>query len=127
MLGIYIAVGAVIGALLRWQLALTMNAIFPTSPLGTLLVNILGGFLIGIFMGVTKDQIYISEPVRLMIVTGFLGSLTTFSTFSAETLNLIMHEQYFWSGVMVSGHVLGSLAATFIGMYFVRFFGFVWS
>jgi fluoride exporter len=117
-----IGIGAALGALLRWWLGLKLNTVFPTIPLGTLSANIIGGFLIGIFMGMTKDHAYISENVRLAITTGFLGGLTTFSTFSAETVNLIAHREYFWSSFMVIGHVAGSILATICGIYTTKLF-----
>lgn len=127
MIGLYIGIGAALGAVFRWYLSLSLNSIFPTIPMGTLFSNILGGFLIGMFMGITKGNVYISETMRLMIVTGFLGGLTTFSTFSAETVNLITNQQYLWSVIMITGHVLGSIFATVLGIYFIKFFVFIWS
>jgi fluoride exporter len=127
LIGLYIGIGAALGAVFRWYLSLSLNSIFPTIPMGTLFSNILGGFLIGMFMGITKGNVYISETMRLMIVTGFLGGLTTFSTFSAETVNLITNQQYLWSVIMITGHVLGSIFATVLGIYFIKFFVFIWS
>lgn len=115
-----ISIAAVLGALLRWWLGLTFNSIFPTLPLGTLAANLIGGFLMGVFMGVTRGHTFIPEAARLGIATGFLGSLTTFSTFSAETVNLISNQEYLWTGVMIIGHVAGSLLATIFGIYTVK-------
>ncbi|NGX28992.1 MAG: putative fluoride ion transporter CrcB [Candidatus Anoxychlamydiales bacterium] len=115
-----ISIGAAIGALLRWGLGLSMNHLFPTIPLGTLSANLIGGFLMGVLVALTKDVRFISETMKLALFTGFLGSLTTFSTFSAETVNLLTHQQYFWSSIMIIGHVAGSLFATFLGLYVVR-------
>lgn len=77
----------------------------------------------GIFMGIVKDHIFLSEGLRLLIAVGFLGSLTTFSTFSAETVSLLLTGQYIWTGVLVIAHVVGSLVATILGLYLVR----IWS
>jgi len=119
-----ICIGASLGALLRYGLGLSMNSIFPTMPLGTFFANILGGFLMGIFMGVTKDHSFFPDTMKLAITTGFLGSLTTFSTFSAETVNLITHGQYLWSSIMIISHVAGSIFATFLGLYSVKVFSY---
>ena len=83
-----ICAGASIGAILRWWLGSMLNPIFPSIPLGTLAANIVGGFLMGIFMGLIRNHLFLPEPARLAITTGFLGGLTTFSTFSAETVKL---------------------------------------
>lgn len=115
-----ISIGAALGALLRWWLGSTMNSIFPTIPLGTLAANVIGGFLIGVVMAITRGHVFIPETARLAITAGFLGSLTTFSTFSAETVTLLSHQQYFWSCMIVIGHVAGSILATICGMYTVK-------
>ena len=119
---ISITIGAALGALLRWWLGLKMNAIFPTIPLGTLAANVMGGFLIGVFMGITRNHMFIPEAARLAITTGFLGGLTTFSTFSAETVMLVAHQEYLWASLIVIGHVAGSILATICGIYSVKFF-----
>jgi CrcB protein len=112
-----ISVSASLGALLRFWLGTSLNSIFPTIPLGTLAANVIGGFLMGIFITVTKNHVYIPEVARLTIATGFLGGLTTFSTFSAESVTLLFHGQYFWFIAIILGHVVGSIAATILGMY----------
>lgn len=117
---LFISIGASLGALIRWWLSLTMNAIFPTIPLGTLAANIIGGFLMGVFMGITRGHAFIPEAARLAVATGFLGGLTTFSTFSAETVTLISNQEYFWTCAIVIGHVAGSLLATICGIYTVK-------
>jgi CrcB protein len=117
-----ISLGAVFGALLRWWFGMKLNSIFPTIPLGTLAANIIGGFIIGIFMSLSKNHSFIPEAARLAIITGFLGSLTTFSTFSAETVTLLSHREYLWSAVIIILHVAGSILATIFGIYIVKFF-----
>ncbi len=117
---LFICIGASLGALLRYGLGLSMNSIFPTMPLGTFFANILGGFLMGIFMGLTKDHVFFPDTMKLAITTGFLGSLTTFSTFSAETLTLLTHGQYLFSSIIIISHVAGSIFATFLGLYAIK-------
>jgi CrcB protein len=112
--------GAVLGALLRWWLGGMLNPIFPSIPLGTLAANLMGGFLMGIFMAVTKNYPFLPEALRLAITTGFLGGLTTFSTFSAETVTLLSHQEYLMTAIIMIGHVAGSILATIFGIYTVR-------
>ncbi|MFZ4773641.1 MAG: fluoride efflux transporter CrcB [Chlamydiia bacterium] len=119
-----IGIGATLGAWLRWWFGLTMNSIFPTIPLGTLTANILGGFLMGLFMALTRNHAFIPETARLAIMTGFLGGLTTFSTFSAETVTLLSNQEYLWTAVIIIGHVVGSILATIFGIYVFKFFTF---
>jgi fluoride exporter len=117
-----IGVGATFGALLRWWLGLLMNSIFPTIPLGTFAANIIGCFLMGMVMAITKAHSFLPEAARLAITTGFLGGLTTFSTFSAETVTLLSQHEYLWSAIIISGHVGGSILATVCGVFVVNFF-----
>ena len=107
--------GAAAGAWLRWLLGMLLNPIFPTLPLGTLAANLLGGWLMGLAMGLLSHFETLPPEMRLFLTTGFLGGLTTFSTFSAETTTLISHEQYGWTAVMVAAHVVGSVLMTLIG------------
>jgi CrcB protein len=113
-----IAIGAILGAWLRWGFGLLFNPLFPTLPLGTLFVNVLGGFLMGGIVGLSKT--FFPPVLQLAIVTGFLGSFTTFSTFSAETIHLFVNESYLWGSIAIFAHVGGALLATVLGMYTVR-------
>ena len=108
--------GAAAGAWLRWWLGMLLNPIFPTLPLGTLAANLLGGWLMGLAMGFLSHYESLPPEMRLLLTTGFLGGLTTFSTFSAETATLIAHEQYGWTAAIVAGHVIGSVLMTLVGM-----------
>lgn len=108
--------GAGLGALARWGLGLALNPIFPTLPLGTLAANVLGGLLIGIALGLFSHFEMLAPALRLAITTGFLGGLTTFSTFSAETANLMLRAEYLWAALLVLAHVALSLLATFAGI-----------
>jgi CrcB protein len=117
--GLAIAVGAALGALLRWRLGVWFNGIFPTLPLGTLAANLIGGFIMGLcleFFGRSA----VPPEVRLAVTTGFLGGLTTFSTFSAETAVLLLRRDYLWSAAIIATHLIGSVALTLIGIYCVR-------
>ncbi len=117
----FIAVGggAAAGAWLRWWLGMLLNPFFPTLPLGTLAANLLGGWLMGVALGLLGHYDSMPLEMRLFVTTGFLGGLTTFSTFSAETATLISHEQYGWTAVMVGVHVIGSVLMTLLGMLMI--------
>ena len=109
-----VAVGAALGALARWQAGLLFNARWPGFPLGTLLVNLVGGLLIGMALEWFGRQPH--ELLRLLLVTGFLGGLTTFSAFSGESLALLRDGDLGLALVHTAAHVLGSLAAAWLGM-----------
>ncbi len=111
-----ISLGASLGAILRWGLGMAFNALFPTIPPGTWLANMLGGYLIGLALAYFGQHAGLSPEWRLFIITGFLGGLTTFSTFSAEVTALIQQERLLWAGVAVSVHVGGSLLMTLLGL-----------
>ena len=113
---IAVGIGAAFGAWLRWGLGLLLNPLFPTLPLGTLCANLLGGYLIGITIGIIS--LYESMPVevRLLVITGFLGGLTTFSTFSAEVVTLFLRQQYVWACGSIALHLAGSLSLTLLGI-----------
>lgn len=110
-----VAAGAVLGAWLRWLLAGRFNAAWPHLPLGTLVANIAGGFLIGFLVALLIDSPQIHPNFRLFAITGFLGALTTFSTFSAESLQLLHAGRYGWALTHTFVHLLGSLAACALG------------
>lgn len=119
---IAISAGASLGAILRWALGNALNAVFPTIPPGTWLANMLGGYLIGVAMTFFSGHASLAPEWRLLVITGFLGSLTTFSTFSAEVNTLIQQGKLLWAGAAVSVHVLGSLLMTLLGMATVSLF-----
>lgn len=112
--------GAFLGAVLRWGLGLWLNPMFPTLTLGTLAANLLGGLLMGLAMGVFSQFDALSPAARLFFTTGFLGGLTTFSTFSAETVTLMLRQQYAWTLANIGLHVVGSLLMTLAGIGIVR-------
>lgn len=108
--------GAAFGAWLRWWLGIVLNPVFPTMPLGTLAANLLGGYLVGVAVAFFSQHAGLPPEARLFAVTGFLGGLTTFSTFSAEVTTLIVRGQYLWAMTAAGTHLIGSLAMTALGM-----------
>jgi CrcB protein len=108
--------GAAVGAICRWQLGLWLNGLTPTVPLGTLAANLIGGYLIGVAVAVFALLTDLSPLWRLLIVTGFLGGLTTFSTFSAEVVSLLQAERFGAMLLAIGLHVGGSLLMTVLGM-----------
>lgn len=115
-----VGVGAAIGAWGRWGLNLALNALLPFLPLGTLVANLVGGYLMGISMGLVALGGLINPELRLLVTTGFLGGLTTFSTFSAESVTLFSRGEYGWASLHLLGHVLGSLLMTALGLATVQ-------
>lgn len=111
-----ISLGASLGAVLRWLLGLTLNSFFPTVPLGTLTANLVGGYLIGVAIALFAAHPDLTPEWRLLIITGFLGGLTTFSTFSAEVTTLLQQGRLTWAAGAISLHVCGSLAMTLLGL-----------
>ena len=114
-----VGIGAASGAWLRWGLGILMNPLHAALPLGTLAANLIGGFIIGVVMGLA-EPLHLSVTLRLLIVTGFLGGLTTFSSFSAETVGLLMKGDYLWGAVTIGAHVVGSLLLTTLGIWAAR-------
>ena len=112
--------GPAMGAWLRWWLGFVLNPVFPTLPLGTLAANLIGGYLMGIALGMLSHFEALPPEVRLLITTGFLGGLTTFSTFSAEAVTLFARQQFGWATLLIAAHVAGSIAATFAGVGSMR-------
>lgn len=115
-----VGLGAALGAWLRWGLGALLNPLFPTLPLGTLSANILGGLLMGLTLGALAHYQSLAPHWRLFITTGFLGGLTTFSTFSGEAVTLLLRQQYGWFATHVGVHLAGTLAATVLGLVLIR-------
>lgn len=115
-----IGLGATLGAWLRWGLGLWLNHAVPHMPLGTLSANMLGGYLIGLAIAFSLQHPSLSPEWRLFIITGFLGGLTTFSTFSAETVTLLLRGQYAWGVGIIATHLGGSLLMTVMGIQTIK-------
>jgi CrcB protein len=113
---IAISVGASLGALLRWFLGNQLNRLFPEVPPGTLTANLVGGYIIGVSVAYFSQAPNIAPEWRLLIVTGFCGGLTTFSTFSAEVMSLLQEGRLAWGMGAIAMHVSGSLLMTFLGI-----------
>jgi CrcB protein len=117
---IAIAIGAVLGAWLRYGLGLWLNPMFTAVPLGTLAANLVGGYLVGVAVAVFHINVDLSPELRLFFVTGVLGALTTFSTFSAEVVHLIQSARYGWAVGAASLHLFGSLLMTGLGIFTIH-------
>lgn len=111
-----ISFGAAAGALMRWQLGVRLNSLLPSIPPGTLAANLIGGYIIGLAIAYFAQASNIAPEWRLLIITGFCGGLTTFSTFSAEVVTLLQDGRLALAAGAVSIHVVGSLLATLAGL-----------
>jgi fluoride exporter len=109
-------IGAGVGACFRWWLGLRLNALVPALPLGTLASNLIGGYVIGVAVAVFTLKSQLPAEARLFVITGFLGGLTTFSTFSAEVVGLLAQARFGWALAEIAAHLLGSFAATALGI-----------
>jgi fluoride exporter len=116
---IVISAGASLGALIRWQLGLKLNSLLPALPLGTLSANLIGAYIIGFAIAYFSQLPQLSPEARLLIITGFCGGLTTFSTFSAEVFTQLQNSQVLWALRTTLVHIVGSVFLTFLG--FVSF------
>lgn len=115
-----VGAGAATGAWIRWGLGIALNPLFPTLPLGTLAANLSGGLLMGVAIELLGRHGVLPPEVRLLVTTGFLGGLTTFSTFSAEVVTLLLRREYLWVSIAVASHLLGSLVMTIAGLMLIR-------
>jgi CrcB protein len=123
---IAICIGACLGALARWQLGLWLNPSTSEDgslPLGTMAANLIGGYLIGVCVGIFQNMPQLSPEWRLLCVTGFLGALTTFSTFSAEVVGMLQQGRLGLAVFTAGIHLLGSLVLTYLGLYTVKLLG----
>ena len=114
--------GSGLGALLRWWLGSWLNPVFPTIPMGTVEANLIGGLLVGVANAYFNHSASLAPEWRLLVITGFMGGLTTFSTFSAEVVALIGRQEYAWALGAASLHLFGSLLLTGMGIALVNAF-----
>lgn len=111
-----ISLGSALGALLRWGLGTKLNSLFPDIPPGTLTANLIGGYIVGLAVAYFAQAPDIAPEWRLLIITGFCGGLTTFSTFSAEVVTLLQQGRLSWAMSAIAIHVSGSLLMTLAGL-----------
>ncbi len=116
-----ICIGACVGALSRWGLGLWLNP-GSTIPLGTLAANLIGGYLVGVCVAVFQSLPQLDPTWRLLLVTGFLGALTTFSSFSAEVVGMLLNQRYGLALGTAAVHLLGSLLLTVVGIKTALYF-----
>lgn len=113
---IAVGTGAALGALARWGLSNALNGLFPQLPPGTLLANLVGGWGIGLAMALFAQAPQLSPEWRLFVITGFLGGLTTFSTFSAEVVSALQQGRTGWALATAATHLAGSVLMTLAGL-----------
>ncbi len=111
-----VAFGGALGSLLRWLLGVRFNPLFPELPLGTLAANLVAGYVIGVAIAFFARYPGVPVEWRLFVITGVLGGLSTFSTFSAEAVNLILAGRVGWAVAHIAAHLFGSLTMTVLGI-----------
>ena len=112
---LYIGLAAAIGAWSRWGIGILLNTMHPIFPLGTLTVNLIGGYLMGMSMGTFELFSELSPDLKLIINIGFLGGLTTFSAFTAEVFQLLHKNEFVASLTLIAFHVIGSILMAYLG------------
>ena len=110
-----VGIGAALGGWMRWGLSMWLNPRAPAYPLGTLAANLVGGYLVGFFVAFFAARADVAPEWRLLVITGFLGGLTTFSTFSAEVSEHLMLGHYGTGTALAAAHLAGSLLLTIAG------------
>ncbi len=115
-----VGMGGAIGCWMRWGLGIALNPLFSNILLGTLAANLVGGYLIGVAVEYFVHHDSIPPEFRLFVIVGFLGGLTTFSSFSSEAVELLTDRQLVMTFVLVAVHLIGSLAMTYLGMMTVK-------
>lgn len=115
-----VGLGAMIGAWMRWGLSVWLNPVAPALPLGTLAANLIGGYAIGLTIAWLTEHPALPPEVRLFLITGLLGGLTTFSTYSAEVVMALTRGAWLSAGIIAISHMAGSFIATGLGFYTMR-------
>jgi len=110
-----VVVGGSVGCVLRWLISVRFNPLFPNLPPGTLIVNLVGGFIIGMALAYFIKNPQLDPAWKLLIVTGLCGGMTTFSSFSAEIMTLLQSGNYLWAMLSIMTHVIGSVLMAFAG------------
>ena len=111
-----VSVGGIVGCLLRWLLGLWFNTQPSAVPLGTLAANLVGGYIVGVAVAFFAINNNLAPEWRLLVITGFCGGLTTFSSFSAEVVTMLRQDRMFWACSTIALHLFGSLLMTFAGI-----------
>ena len=111
-----VGIGAALGAWLRWGLSTSLNPRMPQFPLGTFASNLIGGYLVGFAVAFFAARHDLPPELRLLAITGFLGGLTTFSTFSSEVTDLLLRGEYWTGGSLAIAHLAGSIVLTIAGI-----------
>lgn len=111
-----VCLGASLGALLRWWLSTQLNNYFPTIPPGTLVANLCGGYIVGLAIASFASPSALAPAWRLLVITGFCGGLTTFSTFSAEIVAHLEEGRALLACGAAAVHLTGSVLMTFAGI-----------
>ena len=111
-----VGIGGALGSLLRWVLGLRMNGLFPDLPLGTLASNVIAGYVIGVAIAFFGRMPSLSPEWRLFVITGLMGGLSTFSTFSAEVVSHLQNGRLGWAAGEIASHVCASVVMTVLGI-----------
>ena len=111
-----VCIGGTAGCLLRWILGIWLNEHSPVMPLGTLAANLLGGYIVGVAVAFFALNSSIAPEWRVLVITGFCGGLTTFSSFSAEVVLMLRQDRWLWACSTIALHLFGSLLMTFAGI-----------
>jgi CrcB protein len=111
-----VSVGGIVGCLLRWLLGLWFNTQPSVVPLGTLAANLIGGYIVGVAVAFFAINNNLPPEWRLLVITGFCGGLTTFSSFSAEVVTMLRQDRMLWACATIALHLFGSLLMTFAGI-----------
>jgi fluoride exporter len=111
-----VGIGGALGSLLRWVLGLRLNAVFPLVPLGTLASNVIAAYVIGVAVAVFARIPGVAPEWRLFVITGCMGGLSTFSTFSAEVVSHLQNGRFGWAIAQIAIHVCASLVMTILGI-----------